>query len=313
MKFIQTHTLKQIASLIDCEYIGDQNFEVLGMNEIHVVTPGDIVFVDHPKYYDKALASKATVVLINKKVECPEGKALLISDDPFRDFNKLTTHFKPFQASHKAISDSATIGAGTIIQPNCFIGNNVVIGKNSILHANVSVFDDTIIGDNVVIQSGTVLGGNAFYYKKRPEGYDQLQSSGRVIIEDNVHIGASCTIDRGVTGDTTIGTGSKLDNLIQVGHDTIIGKNCLIASQTGISGCCIIEDDVTIWGQVGTNSGITIGAKAVILGQTGVTKSIEGGKTYFGTPIEESRTKLKELALLRKLPEIIQEIKEKNN
>jgi UDP-3-O-[3-hydroxymyristoyl] glucosamine N-acyltransferase len=114
-----------------------------------------------------------------------------------------------------------------------------------------------------------------------------------------------------VTGDTTIGAGSKLDNLIQVGHDTSIGKNCLIASQAGIAGCCIIEDDVTIWGQVGTNSGITIGAKAVILGQTGVTKSIEGGKIYFGTPIEESRSKLKELALLRKLPEILKDLKEK--
>ena len=313
MKFIHSHTLKEIATLIDCDFIGDPKFEVLGMNEIHVVTPGDIVFVDHPKYYDKALASKATVILINKKIEYPEGKALLISDDPFRDFNKLTLHFKPFQASYKSISDSAKIGDGTIIQPNCFIGNNVIIGENSIIHANVSLLDDTIIGDNVVIQSGTVLGGNAFYYKKRPEGYDQLHSSGRVLIENNVHIGASCTIDRGVTGDTTIGAGSKLDNLIQVGHDTIIGKNCLIASQTGIAGCCIINDDVTIWGQVGTNSGITIGANSVILGQTGVTKSIEGGKTYFGTPIEESRTKLKELALLRKLPEIIQELKEKNN
>jgi UDP-3-O-[3-hydroxymyristoyl] glucosamine N-acyltransferase len=313
VKFTQPHSLNEIASIINCEYIGDPNFKVLGMNEIHVVTSGDIVFVDHPKYYDKALASKATVVLINKKVECPKGKALLISDDPFRDFNKLTAHFKPFQASHKAISDSAIIGDGTIIQPNCFIGNNVVIGQNSLIHANVSIFDDTIIGDNVVIQSGTVLGGNAFYYKKRPDGYDQLQSCGRVVIENDVHIGASCTIDRGVTGDTTIGAGSKLDNLIQVGHDTLIGKKCLIASQTGIAGCCIVEDQVTIWGQVGTNSGITIGANAIILGQTGVTKSIEGGKTYFGTPIEESRTKLKELALLRKLPEIIKGLKEKNN
>tara|TARA_B110000967_G_scaffold36188_1_gene35406 strand:- start:1215 stop:2156 length:942 start_codon:yes stop_codon:yes gene_type:complete len=310
MKFIQPHTLKEIASLIDCEYVGDSSFEVLGMNEIHVVTAGDIVFVDHPKYYDKALSSKATVVLINKNVDCPEGKALLISDDPFRDFNKLTTHFKPFQASSKAISESAKIGEGTIIQPNCFIGNNVEIGQNTLIHANVSIFDDTIIGDNVVIQSGTVLGGNAFYYKKRPEGYDQLLSSGRVVIKNDVHIGASCTIDRGVTGDTTIGAGSKLDNLIQVGHDTMIGKKCLIASQSGIAGCCIIEDEVTIWGQVGTNSGITIGTKAVILGQTGVTKSVEGGKTYFGTPVEESRAKLKELALLRKLPAIIKDLKE---
>ena len=313
MKFAHSYALKDIASLIDCDYVGDPLFEVLGMNEIHVVTPGDIVFVDHPKYYDKALESKATIILINKKVDCPKGKALLISDDPFRDFNKLTAYFKPFQASHKAISDSAIIGDGTIIQPNCFIGNNVVIGQNSLIHANVSIFDDTIIGDNVVIQSGTVLGGNAFYYKKRPDGYDQLQSCGRVVIENDVHIGASCTIDRGVTGDTTIGAGSKLDNLIQVGHDTLIGKKCLIASQTGIAGCCIVEDEVTIWGQVGTNSGITIGANAIILGQTGVTKSIEGGKTYFGTPIEESRAKLKELALLRKLPEIIKGLKKKNN
>ena len=309
MKFGRSHTLDEIAALIGCEFVGNPKFEVLGMNEIHVVTPGDIVFVDHPKYYDKALDSKATVILINKKVECPKGKALLISDDPFKDFNTLTLHFKPFQASHKAISDSAIIGAGTIIQPNCFIGNNVTIGKNTIIHANVSIFDDTIIGDNVVIQSGTVLGGNAFYYKKRPEGYDQLRSSGRVVIKNDVHVGASCTIDRGVTGDTTIGAGSKLDNLIQVGHDTHIGEKCLIASQSGIAGCCVIEDEVTIWGQVGTTSGITIGAKAVILGQTGVTKSVEGGKTYFGTPIEESRVKLKELALIRKLPEIIKDLK----
>ena len=311
MKFLQSHALKDIASIIDCEFIGDPLFEVLGMNEIHVVSAGDIVFVDHPKYYDKALNSKATVILINKTVPCPKGKALLISDDPFRDFNTLTTHFKPFQPSYQSISESSVVGEGTIIQPNCFIGNNVEIGENSIIHANVSIFDDTIIGDNVVIQSGTVLGGNAFYYKNRPEGYDQLKSSGRVVINNNVHIGASCTIDRGVTGDTTIGNGTKLDNLIQVGHDTLIGANCLIASQSGIAGCCIIEDDVTIWGQVGTNSGITIGSGAVILGQTGVTKSIEGGKTYFGTPIEESRSKLKELALLRKLPEIIKELKEK--
>ena len=309
MKFFRSHTLDEIASLIDCDFIGDPNFEVLGMNEIHVVTPGDIVFVDHPKYYDKALTSKATVILINKKVECPEGKALLISDDPFRDFNTLTLHFKPFQASHKSISDSAKIGTGTIIQPNCFVGNNVIIGKNSIIHANVSIFDDTIIGDNVIIQSATVLGGNAFYYKKRLEGYDQLHSSGRVVIKNDVHIGASCTIDRGVTGDTIIGAGSKLDNLIQVGHDTTIGEKCLIASQSGIAGCCVIEDEVTIWGQVGTTSGITIGAKAVVLGQTGVTKSIEGGKTYFGTPIEEARVKLKELAMIRKLPAIIKDLK----
>src|SRR5690606_19204306 len=119
MKFPQTHTLKQIAEIIKTPYVGADDFPVLGMNEIHVVEPGDIVFVDHPKYYDKALNSAATIVLINKEVACPEGKALLVSDDPFRDFNKLTTRFKPFQSSNASISSSAKIGKNTIIQPNC--------------------------------------------------------------------------------------------------------------------------------------------------------------------------------------------------
>lgn len=309
MKFEKVYALQEIAAIIGCEFIGDANFPVQGMNEIHVVTPGDIVFVDHPKYYDKALQSAATIVLINKKVDCPEGKALLLSDDPFRDFNVLTKHFKPFQATNSAISSSAKIGEGTVIQPNCFIGNQVVIGKNCLIHPNVTIYDHTVIGDNVIIHAGTILGADAFYYKKRAEGFDQLISGGRVVIEDNVGIGALCTIDKGVTGDTTIGAGTKLDNQVHVGHDTVIGKKCLIASQTGIAGCVIIEDEVTIWGQVGTTSGITIGAKAVIMGQTGVTKSVEGGKSYFGTPIEESREKLKQLAHIKKIPEILNKLK----
>ena len=311
MKFPVPQTLRHIASLLNCNYVGADDFPVLGINEIHVVTAGDIVFVDHPKYYDKALNSNATVVLINKKVDCHEGKALLISDNPFRDFNLLTSHFKPFVRSSVSIDPSAKIGDDTHIQPNVYIGPNVQIGKNCLIHANVTIVSDAIIGDNVVIGSGTVLGGDAFYYKNRPEGYDQLLSCGRVVIEDEVHIGTGCTIDRGVTADTTIGQGSKLDNQIQVGHDTVIGKKCLIASQTGIAGCCIIEDEVTIWGQVGTNSGITIGAKAVILGQTGVTKSVAGNTTYFGTPIQESRASLKEMAALRQLPKLLQMLKEK--
>ncbi len=309
MKFPKVHSLEEIAKLLNCGFIGDKNFSVYGMNEIHVVEKGDIVFVDHPKYYDKALQSNATVVLINKEVECPVGKALLISDDPFRDFNKLTNYFKPFQSSNTAISDSAKVGEGTVIQPNTFIGNHVVIGKNCLIHSNVSIYDHTIIGDNVIIHAGTILGADAFYYKKRPEGFDQLVSGGRVVIENNVGIGALCTIDKGVTGDTTIGEGTKIDNQVHVGHDTVIGKKCLIASQTGIAGCVIIEDEVTLWGQVGTTSGITIGTKAVILGQTGVTKSVEGGKTYFGTPIEESREKLKQLANIKKIPEILNKLK----
>ncbi|PIF01256.1 MAG: UDP-3-O-(3-hydroxymyristoyl)glucosamine N-acyltransferase [Maribacter sp.] len=311
MRFPNPHTLEQLATIIDCSYVGSPDFEVLGMNEIHVVENGEIVFVDHPKYYDKALNSKASVILINKKdVECPEGKALLISDNPFRDFNKLSKFFRPFQQSTRSISDSAKIGKGTIVQPNVFIGNNVTIGKDCLIHSNVCIYDNCVIGNGVTIHSGTVLGADAFYYQKRPEGFDKLISCGRVILEDYVELGALCTIDRGVTGDTTIKRGTKLDNQVHVGHDTVIGELCLIASQTGIAGCVVIGDEVTIWGQVGTNSGITIGSKAVIMGQTGVTKSVPGGKSYFGTPIEESREKLKQLAYVKKIPEIMEKLKE---
>lgn len=301
MKFPRKYTLKEIADIIEATFVGPYDFPISGFNEIHVVEEGDIVFVDHPKYYDKALHSKATVILINKEVECPEGKALLISEDPFTDFNKLTKHFNPFIAVNSAISKSAIIGKNTVIQPNVFIGNNVKIGANCLIHPNVTIYDNCVLGNNVTIHAGTVLGADAFYYKKRPSGYDKLMSGGSVIIEDNVDIGALCTIDRGVSANTTVKKGTKIDNQVQVGHDTIIGENCLIASQTGIAGCVIIENNVTLWGQVGTNSGITIGEGAVVLGQTGVTKSLKGGISYFGTPVEESRKKLKEIAEIKQM------------
>ncbi|WKW47545.1 UDP-3-O-(3-hydroxymyristoyl)glucosamine N-acyltransferase [Myroides sp. JBRI-B21084] len=301
MRFPKTYRLENIAEIIGCTFVGSPDFPVLGMNEIHVVQPGEIVFVDHPKYYDKALNSNATIILINKDVECPEGKALLISDDPFRDFNKLSTYFRPFQASSAAISSTATIGEGTILQPNVFIGNHVKIGKNCIIHANVVINDHSIIGDNVVIHAGTVLGADAFYYKKRTNFFDPLISSGAVVIEDDVTLGALCSIDRGVTGDTTIKKGTKIDNQVHIGHDTIIGEMCLIAAQCGIAGCVVIENNVTIWGQVGTTSGINIGENAVILAKAGVSKNLEGNKVYFGVPAEEAREYYKHVAKVKNL------------
>jgi UDP-3-O-[3-hydroxymyristoyl] glucosamine N-acyltransferase len=308
MKFSTPQTIEDIARILNCDYIGDAEFPVFGMNEIHVVEPGDIVFVDHPKYYDKALASKATIILINKEVTCPDGKSLLISDDPFRDFNKLTNHFNPFIAGSAAISESAIIGDNTVIQPNVFVGNNVKIGNDCLIHSNVCIYDNAVIGNNVTIHSGTILGADAFYYKNRPEKFDKLLSGGNVVIDDNVDIGALCTIDKGVTASTTIGEGSKIDNQVHIGHDTVIGKRCLIASQVGISGCVIIEDFVTIWGQAGITSGITIGEKAVISAQSGVSKSLEGHKSYFGTPADDFRKKYKELASIRLIPEILDKL-----
>ena len=309
MKFSRTYSLQEIAGIIDATFVGDNNFPVKGMNEIHVVEPGDIVFVDHPKYYSKALDSAATVILINKEVACPVGKALLISNDPFTDFNRLSNHFKPFRAATENVSSTASIGEGTIIQPNVFIGNHVKIGNNCLIHPNVTIYDHCVIGNNVVIHAGTVLGSDGFYFQKRPHGFDKLNSVGRVIIEDHVEIGAACTIDKGVTGDTTIGWGTKIDNQVQIAHDTIIGKKCLIASQVGIAGCNIIEDEVTIWGQVGLKSGLTIGKGVEIYAKSGVGMDLEPGKTYFGTPAIEARDKFREMAFLRSLPKLLEKIK----
>ena len=302
---ISNSTLKDIAQLLKAEFAGDENLAVTGINEIHVVEPGDIVFVDHPKYYDKALQSAATTVIINNKVDCPEGKGLIFSDDPFRDFNFLINFFSPFDFNTSIVSDSVEIGSNCQIHSTAVLGNNVKIGNNCIIHPNVTIGDNCIIGDHVIIQANAVIGGHAFYYKNRGTHMERLNSGGRAIIEDFVEIGANSCVDKGVTGDTIIGKHTKIDNLVQVGHDTVVGEMCIIAAQVGIAGCSVIENNVTIWGQVGIPSDITIGEKAVILAQSGITKSLEGGKTYFGSPAGEARAKMKELALIKNLPQYI--------
>jgi UDP-3-O-[3-hydroxymyristoyl] glucosamine N-acyltransferase len=312
MKLPRPHRLDEIAALLQCTWVGPDDFQVLGFNEIHMVEPGDIVFVDHPKYYDKALQSAATIVLINKQVDPPAGKALLISDDPFRDFNALTKHFNPFVPYRAAIDPGATIGQGTHIAPGAVIGHNVVIGNDCVIHPNVVIYPGARIGNRVIIHANTTIGADAFYYKKRPEGFDRLLSAGNVVLEDDVEIGAQCTIDRGVSAATRIGKGSKLDNQVHIGHDTNVGEKCLFASQVGIAGCVVIEDEVTLWGQVGCASGVTIGKKAVVQAQSGISKSLEGGKIYFGYPAEEMRRTLRELASIRQLPEFLDEYRKRS-
>ena len=299
MTFRQPQKLKAISDLIGAKMIGDENFQVLGTNEIHRVKNGEIVFVNHPKYYNKALNSAATIILIDKEVDCQKGKVLLVSDDPFRDFNKINTHFTRISNFTEEIH-GLEIGEGTRIHPSAVLGSNVKIGNNCHIFPNVVIGDRTVIGDNVIIQSGTILGGDAFYYRKLNGNFDRLISVGNVVIENNVEIGNNCTIDRGVTDSTVIGEGSVLDNQIQIGHDTVIGKKCLIASLVGIAGCCNIEDEVTIWGQVGMASGVRVESGTVLLGKTGVNKDLKKG-TYFGQLAEEFKDYLKKEIKLKKL------------
>lgn len=309
MKLTPSISVSALAQLISGRVMGDGNMMVSGINEIHRVEQGDLTFVDHPKYYDKALSSAATYILINKEVTVPAGKALIFSDDPFRDYVFLCKKFMPFEASNQSVHSTAKIGKGTVIQPNASIGPYVIIGENCIIHSGAVIYDHSVIGNNVVIHANAVLGADAFYFKRRATYHDKMHSCGKVVIGDDVEIGAACTIDRGVSSDTIIGKGTKMDNQVHVGHDTIIGSNCLFAAQVGIAGCVIIEDNVILWGQVGVQKDLTIGEGAVVLGQSGIPKSLQGGKTYFGSPTQDAREKMKELALIKRLPEIVEKLR----
>jgi len=313
MKFPSPVALHTIAELIHAEITGNADALANGINEIHKVETGDLCFVDHPKYYEACLQSNATHIIINTTdVTVPEGKNLLYVTDPFEAYLTIVNHYRPFKAAVTPVSESAVIGNDTIVMPNVFIGRDVVIGSNCIIHPNVTIMDYTVIGNNVVIQSGSVIGSDAFYYntkKNREVWFKRMQSCGNVVIEDDVEIGAGCTIDRGVTASTVIGKGTKMDNMVHIGHDTFVGKNCLFAAQVGIAGATIIEDGVTLWGQVGVSKTLTIGANAVVLAQSGVPSSLKGGKTYFGYPAEDASVKRRELVWIKRIPEIWEKLK----
>lgn len=285
--------------------VGNTTQNVLGINEIHKVEKGDITFVDVEKYYNKCLNSDATFIIINKMVECPEGKALLLHPQPFDAYNLLTSHFYPYTAEfngQSALGDETFIDQSANIHANVSIGNGVQIGANTTIMPNVVIYDNVTIGENVIIHGGSIIGGHAFYFAKKKSGWQKWKSVGRVVIENDVEIGSACTIDKGVSGITRIGAGTKLDNQVHVGHGVVIGKNCLFAAQCGIGGKTIIEDDVICWGQVGITKDVRIGKGAIIGAQAGVSKSLEGGKAYFGSPAREMRKAHKEMAALRNLP-----------
>tara|TARA_B100000767_G_scaffold28737_1_gene24928 strand:+ start:25654 stop:26577 length:924 start_codon:yes stop_codon:yes gene_type:complete len=305
MKFPRNHTLREVTEIVNGSWYGNEFVEITGVNEINMVSEGEVVFVDHPKHYEKVLQSAASVILINKLTDIPVGKAIIICNDPFDAFNALLCHFKAV-TNWKA--STAEIGEGTSIATGVHLGSNVKIGSACTIHPGVVLYGDITLGNNVIIHANTVIGGDAFYYKKREDKFDKLHSAGGVSIEDDVEIGALCSIDRGVTGNTRIGKGSKLDAQVHVGHDTQIGERCLMAAQVGISGCCIIEDNVTLWGQVGLAAEAIIRSGAVVLGKGGIMGELEGNKTYMGAPAIEARAKWRELALIRKLPEIIEEL-----
>ena len=310
MKLHTALTVAEIAEIIGAQIIGDPQVRISHLNEIHKVCRGSVIFVDNEKYFSQAIYSSASAIILNKAVECPPNKALLIVDNPFEAYNNLALRYMPFIPMRASISETAVIGEGTIIEPGAVIGNHVTIGKNCLIRANTVICDHTQIGNNVEIFPNSVIGSNAFYYHQKPDkSYEPWHSIGRVVIEDNVRIGACSSVDRGVSGDTIIGEGTKIDDQVHIGHGVVVGKHCIIAAQTGIAGKTIIQDYVTIYGQVGISKGLVIGEGAVILAQTGVSKSIPGGgKRYMGSPAADAMQTFKEMAALRRLPELIKKI-----
>lgn len=302
MRFPQAIPVKEIAQRFDAQIIGDESLVATGINEVHKVTPGDIAFADVKKYFQKTLDSAATVLLFNEPAECPPGKVILVVENPFEVYDTLVRDHRPFAPLSESISEAASIHPSTIIEPGVIIAPNVRIGKYCYIQANAYIGEYSIIGDHVNIGPGTVIGSDAFYFKKYADGsYNKWRSGGRVIIEDHVDIGANCTINKGVSGDTIIGEGSKLDCLIHIGHGAVIGKHCLFAAQVGIGGKTIVEDNVVLYGQVGIAQALHIGQGVIVQAKSGVSKDLEAGKVYFGTPAEETRQKLRELAVLRQM------------
>ncbi len=293
--------VKEIASWIDATLIGKDDLVLKGVNEIHKVRDWDITFVDHPKYYSTSLNSAASAIIVPAAMECPKGKVLLVVDKPFLAYEEIVNRFRPIVALNIEGIENYEIDETAIIEPGAFIGQNVRIGKQCHIHAGAIIRPYTYIGDRVTIQSGAIIGTNAFYFKKWTEGYQAWTSCGRVIIEDDVWIGAGTTIAQGVSGDTIIGAGSKIDCQVMIAHGVVIGKNCLIAAQVGIAGKTIIGDGCTIYGQVGIKQNVHIGNNTVIYAQSGVNKDLEGCHAYFGFPIEKLKTKLKEYVALKQL------------
>ncbi len=314
MKLSQPISVSELAQLVGAKAVlGDGTLEVRHLNEINKVRRGSLIFVDEAnkdaKQYSQALYSSASAVLLSAppSTEYPPNKALIIVDNPFAVYNQLAMRYAPYRPMNLRISPSARIGKNTIIEYGVVIGDEVIVGEDCIIRANTVLCTGTEIGNHVLIAPNTTIGSDAFYFRKNPKTavQERLHSIGRVIIEDYVEIGAGCTIDKGVSGDTRIAYGTKIDNQVQIGHGVDIGKHCFIAAQVGIAGKTVIQDYVTIYGQAGISQKLVIGEGATILAQAGVSKSLPGGRSYFGSPAKESRIYFKEIAALRLLPEYL--------
>ena len=325
---------KQIAAFIQGEIIGDENATVHTFAKIEEGMPGAISFLSNPKYTPYIYETQSSIVLVNKDfVPEHEIQATLIKvDNAYESLAKLLNLYemsKPkkqgidslayiapsakigenvYIGAFAYIGENAVIGDNTQIYPHTFVGDGVKIGKGCLLYSNVNVYHDCRIGNECILHSGAVIGADGFGFAPGPEGYDKIPQIGIVTIEDDVEIGANTCVDRSTMGSTYVRKGVKLDNLVQIAHNTDIGANTVMSSQVGVAGSTKVGEWCMFGGQVGIAGHITIGDKVFLGAQSGVPGSLKSGQQLIGTPPMEQRAYFKSQAIFRRLPDMYKEL-----
>jgi UDP-3-O-[3-hydroxymyristoyl] glucosamine N-acyltransferase len=325
-------TLAALAAALDCRLEGDGAIEITGVSDLEHARAGDLSFFGAARYRALADSSQASALIVGDDADLT-GRALLRTKRPYYAFARALELFlpatRPEPGIHPlaavaadahvapdasigpfvAIGAGARIGARTVVHSHVAIGAGAVVGDDCLIHAHVSLRDGVRLGDRVVVQNGAVIGSDGFGFTPGPDGrHYKVPQVGSVIVEDDVEIGANTTIDRAAVGETRIGAGSKIDNLVQIGHNVRIGRDVLLAAQVGISGSATLEDRVTLGGQVGVQGHITIGRGAIAAGQSGVTNSVEPGTFLTGYPAIENRQWRKASVIFARLPELRQQL-----
>jgi UDP-3-O-[3-hydroxymyristoyl] glucosamine N-acyltransferase len=320
--------LQEIAARLECRLEGDGSIDIHGVAGIEDAGPGELTFFTNPKYAPELRTTRASAVILGQAAEAAPC-AMLRASQPYLAFARAVALFedpwRPAPGVHDlawvdegvvlgadvsigpyaVIGAGTRIGAGTVIHPQVTIGRSVEIGDDCVIHARVSIRERIRIGNRVIVQDGAVIGSDGFGFARRADGtHHKIPQIGGIVIDDDVEIGANTTIDRPAVGATRIGAGTKIDNLVQIAHGVIVGKNVLLAAQVGIAGSVTIEDSVTLAGQVGVAGHITLGQGVVATAQTGIPNSVAAGEFVSGYPAIPNRNWLRSSAVFRKLPEL---------
>lgn len=326
-----TYRLDELIVLLECEVKGDTKVNITGLSPFFQAEEGEITFASDEKFFKKLDETKASVIIVPMGMELPKnGKTyLLVKDNPRVLMPKLLGFFKrKLKKMEKLLEDSAIIGEGSSVGINSYIGHDVRIGKNVTIYPNVTVCEGVEIGDNTiiypnatirefckigkecVIQPGAVIGSDGFGFVKVNGNNTKIEQIGSVVLEDFVEIGANTTIDRGTIGNTIVKKYTKIDNLVQIAHNDIIGQNCLIISQVGIAGSTEVGNNTTLGGQVGVAGHIKIGSNVMIGAKSGITGNVEDNQVLAGHPLVNLKDDLRIKAAQKKLPELLKRVKE---